>query len=405
MQQTESSTWNSRGVYSFPDLLTELERRKASSFDLVVPAEQMRISPVDNGFHLSLSDGEELHKDLTEERKQNPHITQSLLESSRISPDALQQVGQRMDPPVPWKFLKGLGAQLPKTAASMLNDLLQDSGKQNMARFQDGNLRAYLSSRYRVMDHYDAAFSAATVIRENEGKVLDCRLTDRVMNLRFTTSEVFDQLKAAQDQGKNGIGVMGNQQLGRYGGWWDNPDYVMPHGPDTVFPLITVSNSETGHGGYTVKSGLIQGCCFNGCIVETVLAKTHLGGEVGSGVYTPQTTRAMAQAVHLQTRDCIASMFDQKHFTELINRVRESQGVEIPKAKTELALDAVISQTEMLEGMKTDLLTYFVRDYQPTAYGVAQAVSRLAQDVDAEKAVSLEEIAGQIMLSPKMVAV
>ena len=70
------------------------------------------------------------------------------------------------------------------------------------------------------------------------------------------------------------------------------------------------------------------------------------------------------------------------------------------------AVDNVIKQLKIKEGSRDELLAHFLGDYDKTAWGMAQAVSRLAQDTDdADAADDLEVAAGAIISNPKLVTV
>lgn len=84
-----------------------------------------------------------------------------------------------------------------------------------------------------------------------------------------------------------------------------------------------------------------------------------------------------------------------KFFEAMIALARNSQTQEVlaPTA----AVQNVLEAAEMSGEHQEALLEYFLRDYDKTQFGLAQAVSRLAQDVDADDAITLENMAGKII--------
>ena len=66
----------------------------------------------------------------------------------------------------------------------------------------------------------------------------------------------------------------------------------------------------------------------------------------------------------------------------------------------------IVEREGLDEGTKDSILQHFLRDYEATAYGLAQAISRASQDeVDADKSSDLEQVAGKLITEPRMAVV
>ena len=112
-----------------------------------------------------------------------------------------------------------------------------------------GQCRAFLSDRYKVLDHYDLALTSLQAVQGQGGEVIEASLSERSMRLKFTSRSIFDAIEQRRHSGGGNwyAGGLGNTEHLRRVGARTEGD--LPGGPDTVHPMVTVSNSETGHGG------------------------------------------------------------------------------------------------------------------------------------------------------------
>jgi hypothetical protein len=165
---------------------------------------------------------------------------------------------------------------------------------------------------------------------------------------------------------------------------------------------VTVLNSETGHGGFHVRIGILMGICFNVATLETIVTQVHLGERLDEGIFSREAISAESNAIMLKARDAVTAAFDGDKFKMMVAKAKAAQSdkVESPTA----AIDNVIELGAVNEEQREALMTYFLRDYDPTRFGFAQAVSRLAQDTDdPDDAGDLESLAGKIIREPALV--
>lgn len=382
----EQDVWSGRG--RLQNLVDELKRQQESKLDFVADSRELLVTV----------EGDRLHLTPRVKSQVSEFLPQYGLP---IKPAALQQIGERQSPNVPWKFLHLLSDSKPETAAALLNDLLQDPARR-FVRILDGRVRAFLSDSYRVMDHFDVAFAALDVVRQNQGEVLEASLTDSHMRIRFTSRQVWDALDVAYKGAR--AGALGNHTFLRTTDFaaLSAPDEGpgLPGGPGTIHPLVQISNSETGDGGLSVSVGLLQAICVNGAIVQRELGAVHLGGKLGIGQYSDETRSAESKAIALKARDVVGNAFKPDVFRSLVAQARVAQAT--PVIAPSAALDNVV-KIGLPESAKDSVLTYFLGDYDRSAWGLSQAVARFAQDTpDAEAAEQIETIAGQLIVNPQL---
>ena len=166
------------------------------------------------------------------------------LEGHPVEPWAVGQLSGRMDPEIPVQYLKKLVAQRPSAAAELMRQTRP--GKRWFVRMLEGRIRAVLSDQYRVIDHLDMAQAALQAVRDAGGSVVYASLDERKMRLSFTNQETWDVLADAEKNTGRG-----SHHFQRFGN-----DQEADQEPGKVHPLVTVSNSETGDGGASVRYGI-----------------------------------------------------------------------------------------------------------------------------------------------------
>jgi hypothetical protein len=124
----------------------------------------------------------------------------------------------------------------------------------------EGIARAVLSERYRFVDNLDVLLAVLDSIRKAgaDVQVGRCDLTERRMYVQIASNSVAARAQALlRDYVSPFTGALGA----------DNP---------LVFVL---SNSETGHGSFSITPRLIAQVCSNGyTITRDAMREVHLGG-------------------------------------------------------------------------------------------------------------------------------
>lgn len=329
------------------------------------------------------------------------HQTNEFIDKDGIEVNdaAFGQLLAKASPPIPVRYGRKLLAEQPGACVDLTGSTFFKQSSRRLFRCLDGRVRAVLSDKYRFVDHYDLAFTALEVVQQNDGEVFEAALDEKRMRLKFTSKKIVSYLKATREGDRRDwyYGGLGSPEfLGKVGA---KSQGDLPGGPNTVHPAVTISNSETGHGGISVRLGIMQGVCFNLATVETVVKDIHLGGKLDDGIYSDETRAADSQAIFLKARDAIKAAFTPAAFEHLILRIRESTQKEI--AAPSAAVNMVAERLDLDETKRDAILQHFVRDYAPTAAGLASAVTRAAQDEDhPEVAEEFESFAGELLSEP-----
>jgi hypothetical protein len=369
-------------------LVTELKRRKESMVDVVADARQMLCEVEDGRLIMKAKPGTPLTEWLpTEGAGLQAQAVGQFLSRLNVSPDK--------------RFADKLTAAHPDIAQDLFNSLLSRTPERQLVRLMDGNVRAILSNRYRVLDHYDIALQALNIAEEFDCRVIECHLTDRRMAIKFVSLAMFDAIDTAQKQ-DGGYGGIGNHEwIGRTGGMNRWPQTDLPGGPGTVHPLVTITNSETGDGGLSIKTGLLQAVCLNSAILSTELSQVHIGGALGEGIMSEATRAADAKAIYMKAGDSLKAAFNPERFTAAVAKAKGLKEIKI--ANPRAAVDAVVNSGWVNAEAADAILDRWLSDYDRDGYGLVEALSRVGQDYeDADVGAQFEVAAGSVMERPEM---
>lgn len=377
-----NDAWKGRG--NLQGLLTELQRQKESKHDFVADVRDLRVevrdgktflAPVSAGAGEWLPDG-----------------------AIPFNSKAVMQLAEKANPAIPAKFFKSLLTDRPEQLQALVNGLHNAGPARRLVRCLDNNVRAWLSDSYKVIDHHDMAFTCLDVAQRNKAQVIEANITDTNMRIKFTTQAIWDKIDTTQRSGPQGgwfAGAIGNRELHGKSILGARITGDLPGGQGTVHPIVTVSNSETGHGGFAVRIGILMGICFNIATLEEVVTAIHIGSKLEEGIYSQSTIELNSKAIIAKAKDAIHAAFNQEKFKAMVALAQSSQSQEV-KAPT-AAVNNVLEVAEISGEHQEALLEYFLKDYDKTQFGLAQAVSRLAQDVNADDADVLEKLAGKII--------
>ncbi len=177
------------------------------------------------------------------------------------------------------------------------------------------------------------------------------------------------------------------------------------HFKDRTEPVqggVIISNSDVGAGAFKVEPFINVLVCQNGLIGENRFTKIHLGKERSIGlVVSEETNKLENDLVWSKLHDIIRSTFTPKLFQEWLDRINKVASNEIPKPT--VAIDNIINKYEIPKNRRDVLLNQFSQE-SPTQWGIAMAITRLAQnEEDYENQIKYEKIGSDILqLKPEI---
>ena len=338
-------------------LADELERQKETRMDVIVHSKNMFASPLSDDIRLDF----EMPAPKGNESETTPFLSRDVLP---LTDWAHSQVSNKLE--IPKKYYDKMRERNPELLARNINEWLPDKDKL-LLRTLDGNVRAVLSDRYKIMDNHDLLLSCLEEFKDMGAELHRADLTESHMYIKAIVPHTREEIT----QG------------------------------DTVIPGVIIQNSEVGAGAFKVLPFMLREVCTNGMIGESTITKIHLGRKQDTGIvqFSQETQMAESKTLWLQVRDIIRGTFDPVTFKQWVQSVR--QGTEVEIHNPIYAVDNVIESFGINDSLKEDLLNHFSREGDMTQWGLANAVTRTARDLeDPDKMIELEAIGGQVAVMP-----
>lgn len=248
-----------------------------------------------------------------------------------------------------------------------------------------GVARALLSDKYAIADNLDVLMATLDGIRDagTQVDVASADLTDRRMVVKVHAPQIATEAR---------------DLLRGY-----RSPFTGESGDDCpiVFAGFRLTNSETGDGRFTITPEVTVQVCRNGMtMTPDMLAQTHLGGRLESGVvqWAEDTQRKNLDLVKSKTRDAVTTFLSPGYLADAVRRLTEKAGQEVGTTR-----EAVVALTKPLgytEAQQDGILDHFVRGGQFTRGGVVNAITAYSQTVeDGDAAHDLDLAATRLLLT------
>jgi len=271
-------------------------------------------------------------------------------QSFSITKSCHSQIADKLD--IPFKYYHKMEDEAPELLAENVNTWLKKTEKKFFIRGLGDSIRAFLSERYRVIDHMNVLYCSLNELQAHEAEIEDCYLSEIEMNIKVKSQKLKDFVR---------------------------------HKDDLIVGGLFFTNSETGHKALRVEPRLFRVKCSNGMIVEEfVTREVHLGN--GDKLYD--------EMIYLSLRRSIRELFSR--FGEIIQALRESTEVKIKNPQK--VINNVVEQYKLSESQKENILMAFGAEPEYDKYGITNAISLAAQQEDTwEKSVELERVGGNLI--------
>lgn len=280
----------------------------------------------------------------------------------RLVDDALGHVHYEPSVPDPRRFL--------------VRTFRDESGGQGVAR-------ALLSDSYKPIENLDVLFTALEGIRAAGVKVevTAANLTDRNMYVKIRSTEVS---ALAPTLLRNYVSPFSRQRGA------DNP---------VVFAGFVLSNSEVGHGAFSIAPMIEVQVCTNGMVRrDQAIRAQHLGGKLPEGQisWADDTQAKNLELIGLRTRDAIKAFLSTEWLEGQIREIESKSDREV--TKPEETIKQVTSKLRYTQAQQDSIMAMFIRGGDLTTGGVMHAVTASAQDhPDADVAAEMEADAFRVL--------
>lgn len=284
---------------------------------------------------------------------------------------AHNQIAQRLD--IPAKYYNRMRSEAPELLAMNVNEWFHSQPERRMVRTLDGQARAFLSDRYRRLDHFELAESVLPVLGEmGEGiQIVSAELTEKRMYLKAINRRLELEVKPG----------------------------------DVVQAGLVISNSEIGLGSLKVELLVFRLVCANGLISQDYSQKRyHVGRAADDGeayqLYSDDTLKADDKAFFLKVQDTVRAAVDIARFSTIVNRMKEATELRI-EGNPVAAVEVMGEKFGYNSTEKSGVLTHLIQGGDLSAYGLMNAVTRTSQDIeDYDRATELERDGSKVLSLP-----
>jgi hypothetical protein len=340
----------------------------------------------------SYSNVSSIHSDLNEEVAPSDglHIIMLSpdameLQSFGITENAHRQIATRLD--IPWKFYSRLTHDHPDMLLANVNGLFEREPKSRLFRTLDGKVRAFLSDRYRALDNQEVLEMTLPAILESPAgghiptQVLGGNITPDHMNMKvlFEGEHLRQEITSLTRTGESRF----------------------------IQPGFRLTNSETGNGALKFEAFFYDSYCLNGCVFGKQegfsFSRNHVGSKLIEGVeyevLSDETRELQDKTIIAEVRDGIRAISDPvfvNQMGDVLRAAAESEQVVNPVT----AVDVAIRELDLRENEKESILTTFLTDGDHSKFGLASAVTSVANKpelVDYSRACELENVGAKIL--------
>ena len=232
-------------------------------------------------------------------------------------------------------------------------------GEQNTAR-------AFLSSRYNIIDDYEVLFAALQAIKQTgvEVQINRAEATENRLYLSVTCPEVEVQAEAFLKEYLKENDAAGNG----------------------IISGFIITNSEVGKGAFEIRPRAVICKCNNGLIVKDErFRRVHLGSQLDAGeiVWSDRTRTKNRELIISQVSDAVKTYLSPEFLGTMVEKIAKLKDINL-----EYPIDAVQNVCKTLgvnDNDKKEILNYFLKDGDHSASGILAAVTRQTQrmeDVD-----------------------
>jgi hypothetical protein len=168
---------------------------------------------------------------------------------------------------------------------------------------------------------------------------------------------------------------------------------------------LASGKSCRGHGSLRVEALYWRAICTNGMIRESAVRKAHLGRSNGSldaiedarEFFRDETRQADDRAFFLKVGDAVSAMFDPARFDLRLNQYREAS-TKVIAADPVAVVERTAKRLNLSDTERSSVLQHLVRGNDLSAWGLANAITRTAEDAEQyDRASELEGIGGRVV--------
>jgi len=276
---------------------------------------------------------------------------------------------------IPRVYYDRMRTQVPALLAQNVNGWFRQCPERRLVRTLDHGARAFLSDRYRPLDHHDLAEAVLPVLAETPGvEIVSCEVTERRLYLKAVNHRV---------EGEVAVG-------------------------DAVQAGVAIANSEVGDGALRIEPLVYRLVCRNGMIAtDHSLRRMHTGSRLGGNdevqweLLRDDTKAQSDRALWMQVQDLVRAALTQALFQQTLAKLQATSQQPISGDPTK-AVEVTAEKFRLTDTERGSVLRHLVEGGSLTRWGLVNALTRAAEDLDSyDRATEFERFGGQVIELPR----
>jgi hypothetical protein len=288
---------------------------------------------------------------------------------------------------IPARYYDRMRKEAPDLLANNINTWFAKYPAPRMLRALDGNVRAFLSNRYRIIDNEDVAEAVLPIVGDLGLDIMSCQVTDKKLYIKAVDKRV-------------------NRELAKTGARLGDGGHTIVR---VTSPAITISNSEVGFGALSVQGGVYDSFCSNlATFGERSMRRTHIGSKheiVDDELFallSDDTKRLTDEAIMAQVRDVVRVAFDRARFDALVDRIEGSQEDKLPAGEVVEVVKRATRKLNLTDGEGKGVLQHLIEGGDLSRFGLYNSITRVSADVESyDRASDLERIGASVIDLPE----
>jgi hypothetical protein len=305
-----------------------------------------------------------------------------------ITPYAHGQLADNLE--IPRKYYERMKVEQPELLTWNINTWLgKASSDKRMIRTLDGQIRAFLSPKYRPLDNFDLAEAVLPTLQALDVQVVSSELTATRFYIKGILPQFSDDLGEGMAFGEGHNSLRDDKGRGK------------------VCAAIVVSNSEVGAGTLRLEPSVFTTWCTNLAIMaEAAMKKYHLGRSHDEAanyeVFRDATREADDKAFWLKVADLTKAALSAEGFAAAVLQIRQAAGQKIVSDDLPKVVEVLTKRLALPEAVNNSVLKHLIQGGDLSAWGLSSAITASAnQQEDYELATELEHAGGKVIaLSP-----
>lgn len=330
---------------SIEALRKELVRQREASQDLIVDTSCLSINSTRGSSVVCVATNNALHR-------------------FNLQPNAHKQLSEFLG--IPYRYYQRLLLDKPKLFDDTINALLTTNHQKRLLRITDGNIKAFLSDRYKPLN--------------------SIHLLDR-LQLELSQQVGYQMVDMAIEDGSFVVKMVNRGKKAEVAG-------------STFYSGVVVINDETGNGSVRVQPSLFKLKGKTWVISgEHMYKKHHLGKQITTDrdYYVFEQTLSEESTCFASAVKRASDALQGENFDLMVNQLRKAQQIDV--RQNPIKIVEVLTDKYMLTKQdKAAVLMHYIKNGNMTIYGLINALSCAAKDNNScLSAVKLERIGGLLL--------